>query len=147
MRILEVNEFGFLPVPPPCHEVARRDLPNVFGNGIKRNDLWQGLDSFFDFVCSHTSIREVYVDGDYISAHDEPCYIEVGIELFDGITRSELAALDAPFDEEWGICVNWYAPRRPETHNFHEAFQRPDPHVSRIGLPDDLRKGYLKVHL
>ena len=147
MNVLELNEFGFLPVPPPCHEVDRSALPCVFGNGLQRSDLWQGLNSFFDFVCSNTSIREVYVDGDYISAHEEPGYVEVGIELFDGITRTEIAALNAPFEEEWDVCVNWYSPHRPEVHNFHEAFQRPDPHVTRIGLPDNLRKGYLRVRL
>jgi hypothetical protein len=147
MRPLVLNEFGFLPVPPPCHEVSRCDLPGVFGNGHQRNELWQGVNAFFDFVCTHTSIREVYLDGDYISANDPSGYVEVGIELFDGITRAELEALKAPFDEEWDVCVNWYAPRRPDQHNFHEAFQRVDPHVSRFGLPKDLRKGYLRVRL
>ena len=147
MRMLELNEFGFLPVPPPCHEVDRSDLPGVFGNGHERSVLWEGVNAFFDFVCAHTSIREVYLDGDFISASDSSDCVEVGIELRDGITKAELKSLDAPFDEEWGVCVNWYAPRRPEQHNFHEAFQRIDPHVSRFGLPDDLRKGYLRVRL
>lgn len=52
-----------------------------------------------------------------------------------------------PFDEEWNLWVNFYAPRRPETYNFHESFQLPDPEVSRTGHPKDLRKGYLRVSI
>jgi hypothetical protein len=142
-----LNEYGFLPVPPPCHDVSRAFLPSVFGNGKIRSRLWGNLSDFFDFLIENTSIRSAYIDGDYISAEDEPGVIEVGVELPHGITRDELARLKAPFIDEWEICVNWYSPQRPGSHNFHEAFQRPDPDLSRARLPDGLRKGYLRVSL
>ena len=71
----------------------------------------------------------------------------MGIELTDDVTNAELKVLDQRFEEEWGLWVNFYAPRRPEMYNFHESFQLPDPEVSRTGIPKNLRKGYLRVKL
>jgi hypothetical protein len=86
------------------------------------------------------------VDGDYISAHARLEAVEVGIELSDEVTAAHLKALDLPFDKEWDL-FNFYAPARPDTYNFHESFQLPDPEVSRSGIPKNLRKGYLRVTL
>jgi hypothetical protein len=145
--MLILNEYGFLPVPPPCLDVRFTDLPGVFGNGGSRGQLWASVRNFSRLLIERTTIREFYLDGDYISAHDKPPAVEVGIELSDGVTNADLKVLDQPFDEEWSLWVNFYAPRRPDTYNFHESFQLPDPEVSRTGLPNDLRKGYLRVKL
>jgi len=61
MKLFELNEFGFLPVPPSCHEVKRSEIPSVFSNGAHRDDLSTGLNDFFDYVLTKTSIREVYI--------------------------------------------------------------------------------------
>ena len=144
---LVLNEYGFLPVPPPCHDVRLADLPGVFGNGANRPQLWDSVRSFSRVLLEQTTIRAFYVDGDYISAHAKPEAVELGIELSDDVTDAELKVLDQPFDEEWGLWINFYAPARPETYNFHESFQLPDPEVSRSGIPNNLRKGYLRVTL
>ena len=144
---LVLNEYGFLPVPPSCHDVRLSDLPGVFGNGANRPQLWKSVRKFSGLLLEQTPIRAFYVDGDYISAHARPEAVEVGIELSDEVTAAHLKALDQPFVEEWGLWVNFYAPARPDTYNFHESFQLPDPEVSRSGIPKNLRKGYLRVTL
>lgn len=146
-ELMNFNEYGFLPVPPACHEVDLADLPGVFANSVTRSSQWRCLCSFFEHLRSHTSIRSVYLDGEFVSAADDPEIVEVGIELHDGVTRDELAALEQPFTDEWGIEVNFYAPRRPDRYNFHESFQRPEPSLGVRDLPDDFRKGYLKIRI
>jgi hypothetical protein len=147
MNLLELNEYGFLSVPPPCRDVSLNVMPGVFGNTEARHQMWQTFLSFVGLLRSATTIRRVYVDGEYISALDNPEFMELGVELHDGITRAEISALNQPFDQEWGIMVNFYSPRRPEVHNFHHAFQRPDPTLNLGDLPDALRKGYLCVSI
>ena len=109
--------------------------------------LARRLRKFSGLLLEQTPIRAFYVDGDYISAHAKPEAVEVGIELSAEVTAAHLKALDQPFVEEWGMWVNFYAPARPDTYNFHESFQLPDPEVSRSGIPKELRKGYLRVTL
>ena len=90
---LVLNEYGFLPVPPPCHDVRFTELPGVFGNGGSRAELWLSVQKFSRLLIERTTIREFYLDGDYISAHDKPPAVEVGIELSDGVTDADLKTL------------------------------------------------------
>lgn len=147
-----LNEYGFLPVPPSVHTVALRDMPGCFGAKPWRMDLWRNCASFLAWLKTNTPVRKVYLDGRFLSASDEVSTVEIGIELTADILRAGggvkfLQTLNVPARDEFGVRVRYYGPSRPETYNFHEEFNTPDPEIRLKGAPTDLRKGYICIKL
>lgn len=144
-----LNEYGFLPVPPPVHTVRLEDMPGCFGAKPKRMDLWQNCLQFIEWLRANTPVREVYLDGRFLSASDEVKEIEVGIEFTPALIRKAggFTIFNVPARDEFGVRVRYYGPHRPSRYNFHEEFNTPDPEVRLRGAPTDIRKGYIRIEL
>jgi len=147
-----LTEFGFLPVPPPIHTVRLADMPGCFGAKPWRMELWNNCVQFLEWLKANTPVKEVYVDGRFLSASEEVDTVDVGIELSRQLLRKGgglalLKTLSMPAREEFGVRVRYYGPHRPERHNFLEEFNTPDPEIRLRGAPSDLRKGYVRITL
>ena len=147
-----LNEFGFLPVPPPIHTVRLADMPGCFGVKPPRMQIWNNCVQFLEWLRDNTPVREVFIDGRFLSASDEVEMVDVGIELTAALLRhggglALLKVLNMPAREEYGVRVRYYGPHRPDGHNFHEEFTTPDPEIRLRGAPHDLRKGYVRIEL
>jgi hypothetical protein len=144
-----LTEFGFLPVPPPIHIVRLEDMPGCFGAKPKRMGLWNDCVQFIGWLREKTPVREVYIDGRFLSASDEVTEIEVGIELTPDLIRGTggFEIFNIPAHDEFGVRVRYYGPHRPSEYNFHEEFNTPDPEIRLRGAPVDLRKGYICISL
>lgn len=144
-----LNEFGFLPVPPTIHEVTLDAMPGCFGAKPWRMDLWRNCVAFFDWLKQQTPVREVFVDGRFLSASEEVNVVEVGIEFTPDLIRKAggFNVFNVPAREEFGVRVRYFGPHRPQKHNFHEEFNTPDPEIRLRGAPLDLRKGYIRIKL
>ncbi len=144
-----LNEFGFLPVPPTIHEVPLDAMPGCFGAKPWRMDLWRNCVAFFDWLKQQTPVREVFVDGRFLSASEEVNVVEVGIEFTPDLIRKAggFNVFNVPAREEFGVRVRYFGPHRPQKHNFHEEFNTPDPEIRLRGAPLDLRKGYIRIKL
>lgn len=115
-------------------------------------DLWRDCLQFLTWLKIHTPVKDVYLDGRFLSASEEVSVIEVGIELSPALLREGggldlLSVLNIPAREEYGVRVRFYGPNRPSMHNFHEEFSTPDPEIRLRGAPSDLRKGYVRIKL
>jgi len=147
-----LTEYGFLPVPPPIHTVRLEHMPGCFGAKPWRKQLWDDCLQFLAWLKENTPIREVFVDGRFLSASEEVDTIEVGIELTADLTRKGgglalLQKLNMPAHDEYGVRVRYYGPFRPGKYNFHTEFNTPDPELRLRGAPTNLRKGYIRITL
>ena len=144
-----LNEYGFLPVPPRVHTVRLEDMPGCFGAKPWRMEIWQNCVQFLNWLKTNTPVREVFVDGRFLSASDEFTAVEVGIEFTPELIREAggFQIFTVPARDEFGVRVRYYGPHRPEKYNFHEEFNTPDPEIRLRGAPTDLRKGYIRIKL
>lgn len=147
-----LTEYGFLPVPPPIHTVRLEDMPGCFGAKPWRMQIWNNCVQFLEWLKANTPIREVFVDGRFLSASEEVEMVEVGIELTAPLLRKGgglalLSKLNMPARDEYGVRVRYYGPFRPDSYNFHAEFNTPDPEIRLRGAPHDLRKGYIRIEL
>jgi hypothetical protein len=144
-----LNEYGFLPVPPRVHTVRLEDMPGCFGAKPWRMEIWRNCVQYLEWLKANTPVREVFVDGRFLSASDEFTEVEVGIEFTPNLIRkpSDLLVFNMPARDEFGVRVRFYGPHRPEKYNFHEEFNTPDPEIRLRGAPTDLRKGYIRIKL
>lgn len=141
-----LTEHGFLPVPPVVHTIQFEDLPGCFGAKPARRQLWDSFVGFIDWLRNKTLVKEIYLDGRFVSASDDVNQVDVGIELNEDIVRvGGLAVFKIPALEEFSVRVRYFAPFRPDLHNFHEEFQTPDPEIRLRDASATLRKGYIKI--
>jgi len=143
-----LTEHGFLPVPPAIHKAKLEQLPGCFGTKPKRKQIWDSFLIFVKWLTENTPVRQIYVDGRFLSSSDDVTEIEVGIELtVDLIRKCPLSTFNIPATEEYSVRVRYFAPHRPGTFNFHEEFQTPDPELRLRDARPDVRKGYILIFL
>ena len=143
-----LTEHGFLPAPPTVYTVSLDELPGCFGAKSARRQLWNAFLDFVQWLKANTPVSELFLDGRFLTASDDVSEIEVGIQLsVDLIKKCGLDVFKVPAREEFCVRVRYFAPFRPDRHNFHHEFETPDPEIRLRDTPAGLRKGYIRIPL
>lgn len=144
--IRDFTEFGLLPAG--IHTCTLQQMHAVFGSGVRREQLLEGLTRCFRLMHDQQLQGVVLIDGSFVTDKERPDDLEVTLDVRNESRLAQDRALlfyDRRYVEVSRMGVDWY-PTLPGKQDFTIYFQRVrEETLAARRLPAGTLKGILRL--